>query len=220
MQSIAEWLEELGLGGYAQRFAANGIDFFVLGHLSDQDLKDLGVLLGHRRKLQAAIAGLPGAAPAPPRTAAAPTTKPDEAAERRQLTVMFCDMVGSTALAARLDPEDMGDLIRGFRAAVKNSIARYNGYVAKWMGDGALVYFGYPVAHEDDAERALHAGLALVASVASLRQDIRLEARVGVATGLVVVGELVGEGEAAGRAGSGRSSARIPMPRLDPQRHG
>jgi SAM domain (Sterile alpha motif) len=111
MQSIAEWLEELGLGQYAQRFVENGIDFSVLGHLSDQDLKDLGVLLGHRRKLQAAIAGLTGAAPAPPQTAAAPITKPQDAAERRQLTVMFCDLVGSTALSARLDPEDLRGII-------------------------------------------------------------------------------------------------------------
>ena len=104
MQSIAEWLEELRLGEYAQRFAENGIDFSVLDHLSDQDLKDLGVLLGHRRKLQAAIAGLPGTAPAPPKAGAAPITMPKDAAERRQLTVMFIDLVGSTALSTKLDP--------------------------------------------------------------------------------------------------------------------
>ena len=114
MQSIAEWLEELGLGEYAQRYAENGIDLSVLGHPSDQDLKDLGVLLGHRRKLQAAIAGLPGAAPAPPEAAAASTAKPEDAAERRQLTVMFCDLVGSTALSARLDPEDLRAIISAY----------------------------------------------------------------------------------------------------------
>src|SRR5215467_4687277 len=108
MQSIAEWLEELGLGEYTQRFAENGIDFSVLGHLSDQDLKDLGLLLGHRRKLQAAVAGLPAAAPgpAPPKATAVPAAKHEDAAERRQLTVMFCDLVGSTALSTKIDPED------------------------------------------------------------------------------------------------------------------
>src|SRR5215472_13900395 len=107
MQPIAEWLEKLGLGQYAQRFAENGIDLSDLRHLTDQDLKDIGVLLGHRRRMLAAIAELAGAVPAPPKTAAAPITKPEDAAERRQLTVMFCDLVGSTALSARLDPEDL-----------------------------------------------------------------------------------------------------------------
>src|SRR5215472_19079289 len=141
MQSIAEWLEELGLGEYAQRFAENGIDFSVLGHLSDQDLEDLGVLLGHRRKLQAAIAGLPGAGRAPHKTAAAPITKPQDAAERRQLTVMFCDLVGSTAFSTRLDPEDLWEIISRYHRHCAEMIVKSDGFVARYMGDGVLAYF-------------------------------------------------------------------------------
>jgi class 3 adenylate cyclase len=198
MQSIAEWLEELGLGEYAQRFAENGIDSSVLGHLSDQDLKDLGVLLGHRRKLQAAIAGLPGAAPAPPQAAAAPTAEPEDAAERRQLTVMFCDLVGSTVLSARLDPEDLRAIISAYRRCCTELVERNGGFVAKYMGDGVLAYFGYPQAHEHDAEGAVRAGLALVEAVPKLVANARspLQVRVGIATGLVVVGDLIGAGAA------------------------
>jgi class 3 adenylate cyclase/predicted ATPase len=198
MQSIAEWLEELGLGQYAQRFVENGIDFSVLGHLSDQDLKDLGVLLGHRRKLQAAIAGLTGAAPAPPQTAAAPITKPQDAAERRQLTVMFCDLVGSTALSARLDPEDLRGIIGAYHRCCTEVVERNGGFIAKYMGDGVLAYFGYPQAHEHDAERAVQAGLALVEAVPKLKTaaGVALQVRVGIATGLVVVGDLIGVGSA------------------------
>jgi class 3 adenylate cyclase/predicted ATPase len=198
MQSIAEWLEELGLGQYAQRFVENGIDFSVLGHLSDQDLKDLGVLLGHRRKLQAAIAGLTGAAPAPPQTAAAPITKPQDAAERRQLTVMFCDLVGSTALSARLDPEDLRGIIGAYHRCCAEVVERNGGFIAKYMGDGVLAYFGYPQAHEHDAERAVQAGLALVEAVPKLKTaaGVALQVRVGIATGLVVVGDLIGVGSA------------------------
>jgi class 3 adenylate cyclase len=195
MQLVAEWLEELGLGHYAQRFAENGIDFSVLGHLSDQDLKDLGVLLGHRRKLQAAIAGLPGVAPAPPRTAVAPTTKPEEAAERRQLTVMFCDLVGSTALSTRLDPEDLREIINAYHRRCAEVIVKHGGFVAKYMGDGILAYFGYPHAHEDNAERAVRAGLALVGARTQFGAGSgpSLQMRVGIATGLVVVGELLAD---------------------------
>jgi class 3 adenylate cyclase/predicted ATPase len=198
MPSIARWLEELGLGEYAQRFAENGIDFSVLGHLSDQDLKDLGVLLGHRRKLQAAIAGLPDAAPAPPQTAAAPITKPEDAAERRHLTVMFCDLVGSTPLSAQLDPEDLRGIIATYHRCCAELIERNGGFVAKYMGDGVLAYFGYPQAHEHDAERAVRAGLGLVEVVPKLTTAAAagLQIRVGIATGLVVVGNLIGSGEA------------------------
>src|SRR6516162_10302149 len=198
MQSIAEWLEELGLGEYAQRFAENGIDLSVLGHLSDQDLKDLGVLLGHRRKLQVAIAELPGAAPAPPKTAAAPAAKPEDAAERRQLTVMFCDLVGSTALSARLDPEDLRAIIDTYHRRSAEVIVKHGGFVARYLGDGVLAYFGYPQANEDDAERAVRTGLALaeVASEIDFRAQADLQVRVGIATGLVVVGDLLGEGAA------------------------
>ena len=197
MQSIAEWLEELGLGEYAQRFAENGIDFSVLGHLSDQDLKDLGVLLGHRRKLQVAVAGLPSAAPAPPTTAAAAMTKPG-AAERRHLTVMFSDLVGSTALSARLDPEDMREIIGAYHRCCAEQITRAGGFVAKYMGDGVLAYFGYPLANEDDAEQAVHAALAIIQAVPKLQlvHNAALQVRIGIATGMVVVGDLVGQGEA------------------------
>src|SRR5499427_5312005 len=192
MQSIAEWLEELGLGEYAQRFAENGIDSSVLAHLSDQDLKDLGVLLGHRRKLQAAIAGLPGAAPVPHKTAAARMAKPQDAAERRQLTVMFCDLVGSTALSTRLDPEDLREIISRYHRHCAEIIVKSDGFVARYMGDGVLAYFGYPQAHEDDAERAVRAGLALVGAAKKLNagSGTALQIRVGIATGLVVVGDL------------------------------
>src|SRR6516162_4535812 len=193
MQSIAEWLEELGLGEYAQRFAENGIDFSVLGHLSDQDLKDLGVLLGHRRKLQAAVGGLPAAAPspAPPKATAAPTAKPEDAAERRQLTVMFCDLVGSTALSARIDPEDMREIIGAYHRCCAEQITKAGGFVAKYMGDGVLAYFGYPRAHEDDAERAVRAGIGLTEAVPKLKlcYDSALQVRVGIATGLAIVGD-------------------------------
>jgi class 3 adenylate cyclase/tetratricopeptide (TPR) repeat protein len=198
MQSIAEWLEELGLGKYAQRFAENGIDFSALGHLSDQDLKDLGVLLGHRRKLQAAIAGFPGAAS--PETAAPPEPKPRDDAERRQLTVMFTDLVGSTALSTKLDPEDLRSVIGAYQKCVAQTVGRFGGFVARYMGDGVLIYFGYPQAHEDDAERAVRGALALIEAVGKLGDVEPLQVRIGVGTGLVVVGDLVGSGEAQERS--------------------
>jgi class 3 adenylate cyclase len=213
MQSIAEWLAGLGLGEYSQRFAENGIDFSALGHLSDQDLKDLGVLLGHRRRLQAAIAGLPDAAPAPAKTAAAPITKPEDTAERRHLTVMFCDLVGSTALSAQLDPEDLRGIITTYHRCCTELIEHNDGFVAKYMGDGVLAYFGYPQAHEYDAERAVRAGLALVEAVPKLTTDatVPLQVRIGIATGLVVVGDLVGAGAAQEQAVVGETSAPVTL---------
>jgi len=195
---IAEWLRGLNLSRYEAAFRDNEIDWDVLPDLTDFDLERLGVPMGHRKRLLRAIAKL-GAAPveAPPPSPATP--RPWVAAgERRQLTLMFCDLVGSTALAARLDPEDMAELIHEFQGAVSTAIAKFDGLVAKWLGDGALIYFGYPRAHEDDAERAVRAGLALAPAVRVLRDAyaMALEIRVGIATGLVVVHELVGEGEA------------------------
>ena len=163
MQQIAEWLEKLGMSEYAERFAENGISVAVLRHLTDQDLKDIGVLLGHRRKMLAAIAelaGIPSAA-----TDSATEPKPQDTAERRQVTVMFSDLVGSTALSARMDPEDLREIISAYQKCVAETVQRFGGFVAKYMGDGVLVYFGYPQAHEDDAERAVRAGLELVAAV-------------------------------------------------------
>src|SRR6202166_3956279 len=196
MTGIAEWLASIGLGEYAQRFSDNAIDLSVLRDLTEQDLKDLGVLLGHRRKMLRAIAELKGDVL---RTSQAGTKPvPREGAERRQLTVMFCDLVSSTALSARLDPEDLRVVMGSYLACVAEVIARNEGVIARYMGDGVLAYFGYPQAHEDDAEQATRAGLALVNAVANLQTDIAagLQVRVGIATGMVVVGDLTGEGAA------------------------
>jgi class 3 adenylate cyclase len=197
MQQVAEWLEQLGMSEYASRFAENDIDTSVLRDLTDQDLKELGVSLGHRRKLLRAIAELDGtqtAAPLRPLT----EPKPQDSAERRQLTVMFCDLVGSTALSARLDPEDMREIIGAYHRSCAEQITKAGGFVAKYMGDGVLAYFGYPQAHEHDAERAVLAGLALVEAVPKLTTAVStaLQVRIGIATGLVVVGDLIGSGEA------------------------
>ena len=196
MQAIADWLEKLGMSEYAQRFAENGIDLSVLPDLTDQDLKDLGVALGHRRKMLRAPSGsLSGAVLAAPQPA--PTEpKPQDTAERRQVTVMFSDLVGSTALSARMDPEDLREVISAYQKCVAETVQRFGGFVAKYMGDGVLVYFGYPQAHEDDAERAVRAGLELIAAVGALKAAAPLQTRVGIATGLVVVGDLIGSGAA------------------------
>ena len=198
MQQTTDWLERLGLVQYAQRFAENDISFSVLPDLTDQDLKDIGVSLGHRRQLLRAIAELTGREKDAPKAAVAtaPSAAPQDTAERRQVTVMFSDLVGSTALSARLDPEDLREIISAYQKCVAETVQRFGGYVAKYMGDGVLVYFGYPHAHEDDAERTVRAGLELVAAVAALKAPVSLQTRVGIATGLVVVGDLIGSGEA------------------------
>ena len=164
MKDIAEWLASLDLGEYAQRFAENAIDLSVIRDLTENDLKELGVLLGHRRKMLRAIAELQGLSPSKPQGMAEPGR---DRAERRQLTVMFCDLVGSTALSARLDPEDMRQVMALFHRRIAEVIGSYQGIVARYMGDGVLAYFGYPQAHEDDAEQAVRAGLALVEAVAN-----------------------------------------------------
>src|SRR5215831_16322451 len=193
MQQIADWLQKLGLGQYADRFAENDITFVILPDLTDQDLEKIGVAsLGHRRQLLRAIGELKGA-PEPSTVAAAPVA-PHDTAERRQVTVMFSDLVGSTALSACMDPEDLREVISAYRKCVAETVRRFGGFVAKYMGDGALVYFGYPQAHEDDAERAVRAGLELVAAVSDLKTHATLQTRVGIATGLVVVGDLIGSG--------------------------
>jgi class 3 adenylate cyclase/predicted ATPase len=198
MQQIAEWLGSLGLGQYTQPFDENGIDVSVLRHLTDADLAALGVLLGHRRKMLAAIADLSGVLPSaislPPST----EPKPRDTAERRQLTIMFCDLVGSTALSARLDPEDMREIVGAYHRSCADLITKAGGFVAKYMGDGVLAYFGYPQAHEHDAERAVLAGLAVVEAVPKIKTtaEVPLQVRVGIATGLVVVGDLIGAGAA------------------------
>jgi class 3 adenylate cyclase len=161
MQTIAEWLASIGLAEYAQRFAENYIDPSVLPDLTDQDLKDLGIPLGHRKKMLRAIVELQGAPASKSQTQAGPAGQ--DHAERRHITVMFCDLVGSTALSARLDPEDMREVMALFLGRIAEVIGAYQGIVARYMGDGVLAYFGYPQAHEDDAEQAVRAGLALVA---------------------------------------------------------
>jgi class 3 adenylate cyclase len=198
MDQIADWLEKLGLGQYAQRFVENDISFSVLPDLTDQDLKEIGVSLGHRRQLLRAIAELPShekIAPKPAGTTAAAVSIADTA-ERRQVTVMFSDLVGSTALSARLDPEDLREVISSYQKTVAETVQRFGGFVAKYIGDGVLIYFGYPQAHEDDAERAVRAGLESIAAVGMLKSHAPLQTRVGIATGLVVVGDLIGAGSA------------------------
>jgi class 3 adenylate cyclase len=196
MQAVADWLHKLGMSEYAQRFAENDIDDSVLPHLTDQSLKELGVSLGHRLKILAAVKELGSPPPAPPQPATPTETKPQDTAERRQVTVMFADLVGSTALSARMDPEDLREVIAAYQKTVAGTVQRFGGFVAKYMGDGVLVYFGYPQAHEDDAERAVRAGLELIETVSGLKVSAPLQSRVGIATGLAVVGDLIGTGEA------------------------
>ena len=193
---IDGWLRGIGLAQYAEMFRANDIDGEMLGRLTNDDLKDIGVAsFGHRKKLLEAIAELAGAAPVSPQPGLT-EPKAHNAAERRQVTVMFSDLVGSTALSARMDPEDLREVISAYQKCVAETVRRFGGFVAKYMGDGVLVYFGYPQAHEDDAERAVRAGLELIASVAGLKTCASLQTRIGIATGLVVVGDLIGSGEA------------------------
>ena len=196
MQKIADWLETLGMSEYAQCFAENRIDLAVLRELSDQDLKDLGVVLGDRRKILRAIADLKSTTTVAPNPGRAEVTiaRPQDAAECRQVTVMFSDLVGSTALSARMDPEDLREVISAYQKCVAETVQRFGGFIAKFLGDGVLVYFGYPQAHEDDAERAVRAGLGLVAAVSRLKTQATLQTRVGIATGVVVVGDLIGSG--------------------------
>jgi class 3 adenylate cyclase/predicted ATPase len=200
---VVVWLRSLGLGKYEAAFRENEISERVLPSLTAEDLKELGVTaLGHRRILLDAIAALRadtgGKAPSADVGSApsAPSVSPEERAERRQVTVMFSDLVGSTALSARMDPEDLREVISAYQKCVAKTVQRLGGFVAKYMGDGVLVYFGYPQAHEDDAERAVRAGLELVAAVGDLKSHAALQTRVGIATGQVVVGDLIGSGEA------------------------
>ena len=201
IMDVVVWLRSLGLGKYEAAFRENEIDETVLPSLTHENLKELGVTaLGHRLKLLDAIAALRadtgGKAPSADVATApsAPSAHPEDRAERRQVTVMFSDLVGSTALSARMDPEDLREVISAYQKCVAETVGRFGGFVAKYMGDGVLIYFGYPQAHEDDAERAVRAGLELVAAVGALKTHAPLQTRVGIATGLVVVGDLIGSG--------------------------
>jgi class 3 adenylate cyclase/predicted ATPase len=198
---VVVWLRSLGLGKYEPAFRENDIDESVLPSLTHETLKDLGVTsVGHRLKLLEAIAALcsdsGGKTASINATTASSTSSvsPEDRAERRQVTVMFSDLVGSTALSARMDPEDLREVITAYQKSVTVTVQRFGGFVAKYMGDGVLIYFGYPQAHEDDAERAVRAGLELVAAAGAVKTHVPLQTRVGVATGLVVVGDLIGSG--------------------------
>src|SRR5215831_16076401 len=198
---VGDWLRDLGLGRYEQAFIENAIDSDVLPELTESDLKKLGIPLGDRKRLIKAIrgmlAGSPSAFIASGVGGDAQSGQPRvAAAERRRLTVMICDLVGSTALSTRLDPEDMGAVIDAYHAACARIVQGYDGFLGDFRGDGILAYFGYPRAHEDDAERTVRAALEIIAAVARLETHAAepLAVRIGIATGLVVVGELSGEG--------------------------
>ncbi len=206
VETVTHWLEQLGLGQYATAFAENDIDLDVLQELDHETLKDIGVnSAGHRLRIIKAARAIRVSASGT-NLSAAPSREPAElpassgVAERRQLTVMFCDLVGSTELSTKLDPEDLREINRAYQDACKAAIERYDGYVARYMGDGVLAYFGYPQAHEDDAERAIQAGLDVVEKIGGLNpagaqdKNVELGVRVGIATGPVVVGDLIGEG--------------------------
>jgi class 3 adenylate cyclase len=195
---IDGWLRGIGLAQYAEMFRGNDIDGELLGRLTNDDLKDLGVTsFGHRKRLLEAIAALVAVPEAPSSMPVAATElKTQDTAERRQITVMFSDLVGSTALSARMDPEDLREIISAYQKCVAEAVRRFGGFVAKYMGDGVLIYFGYPEAHEHDAERAVRAGLEVIAGVTALKSAVSLQTRVGLATGMVVVGDLIGSGEA------------------------
>ena len=198
---VGGWLRNLGLGQYESAFIENAIDTDVLPELTEGDLEKLGIPLGDRKRLIKAIKAMAGGSPSALITSEVGENAPSDyspmaAAERRHLTVMICDLVGSTALSARLDPEDMGAVIDAFQAACARITLAFDGFLADFRGDGILAYFGYPRAHEDDAERTVRAGLDIAAAVARLktRADEPLSVRIGIATGLVVVGDLGGEG--------------------------
>ena len=220
MPTIREWLASIGMSEYAELFSANRIDTAVLPDLTDDDLEKLGVVLGDRRKILRAIRELSEAETARSPTVTEPRLR--ESAERRQLSAMFIDLVGSTELSAKLDPEDLGELIGVFQKACATAVSEFGGSIAKYIGDGTLAYFGYPEAHEDDAERAVRAGLALVDAIAAMELPLalRLQVRVGIATGLTgcevyrpraSAGEVVAVGELLNLAskGSGRSVAKF-----------
>jgi class 3 adenylate cyclase/predicted ATPase len=197
MQGVAEWLTAIGLQEYIRRFADNAIDLSVVRDLTEQDLRDLGVSVEHRHRMLLAITQLDKDSVAEPKSVNGPSLA--SAAERRQLTIMFCDLVGSTALAARLDLEDFRKVILAYNACVTDVIRKYGGNIARYAGDGFLVYFGYPHAGEDNAEQAMRAGLELVDAVMRLQREVgvELQVRIGIATGVVVVGDLFGREQAA-----------------------
>ncbi len=193
---IAEWLRGLGLAQYEAAFREHAVDEAVLPSLTAEDLRDLGVApVGHRRRLLDAIAELRASSRSDAEPSATELAAPAREPERRQLTVMFCDLVGSTELSAQLDPEDLGDVIAAYHGAVASIVEQAGGFISRYLGDGVLVYFGYPQAHENDAERAVRAGLDAIAAISRLDvKSVKLRTRVGIATGTVVVGDRIGRG--------------------------
>ena len=200
MTDLHQWLETIGLPQYAELFVKNDIDWEILPELTEHDLEKLGVSLGHRKKLMKAISEARSTSLQASKHSVEPRSTPmaTDSAERRHLTVLLCDLVGSTSLSARLDPEDLRKILLEFQRCCGDAIRRYEGHIARFMGDGVLAYFGFPTAHEDDAERAVKTALDIVESVPSLVIPIpeTLEVRIGIASGLVVVGDLIGEGSA------------------------
>jgi class 3 adenylate cyclase len=205
---IADWLRQLDLEQYKAVFRDNDIRAAVLPSLTAEDLKDLGVTsVGHRRQLLEAIAALRTDAPSagnvtqPLQSSASRPSASNRShasmAERRQLSVMFCDVIGFTKLSARLDPEDLSEVVHSYQSLVANTISRFGGFIARYVGDGVLIYFGWPEAHEANAERAVRAALAVIDAIGQtpVRAE-SLQVRIGIATGLVVVGESIGTGEA------------------------
>jgi class 3 adenylate cyclase len=204
---VGNWLKTLGLEQYEAAFRENAVTAALLPNLTADDLKDLGVtLVGHRRQLLDAIAALPLKAvpaeapvpisPSPLSNLSGQSGTSETTAERRPLSVMFCDLIGSTALSSRLDAEDLREVIRSYQACVASTIQQFNGFIARYVGDGVLIYFGWPQAHETDAERAVRAGLAVAAAVSATQvAGQTLQVRIGIATGLVVIGEPIGSGD-------------------------
>ncbi len=219
---VADWLRALGLKRYEAAFRENDVDAELLPNLTANDLKDLGVTsVGHRRQLLEAIAALYREdTSAGDRTSAHPTGNlgsSETTAERRPLSVMFCDLVGSTALSSRLDPEDLRDVIRAYQACVAAIIQQFDGFIARYVGDAVLIYFGWPEARETDAERAARAGLAIAAAVSMTSiSGEPLQVRIGIATGLVVVGESLAQVSLASRRQSARRRIWLPACRAWP----
>ena len=198
-EDLRSWLSRIGLGSHAINLAENGVDWDVLHELSEADLKELGLSLGDRKRLLKAISELKGLQPAPvepPRHPALDGVQPNVVAERRSVTVMFVDLVGSTPMSGQLDPEDMREILGAFRASCAAAIEAEDGHIARYLGDGILVYFGYPHAHEDDAARAVRAGLGIVGRLQATNQklaeqySVRVQVRIGIHTGLVVDGDV------------------------------
>ena len=224
MPDLVRWLDGIGLGKYAQTFTAEDVDLDILVSLSDGDLKQLGVSLGDRKRLLRAVESLrterrrTEADPAVAITAVGASFHAiGQSAEQRQLTVLFCDLVNSTNMSRRLGAEQYRLVLGAYQSACANEIKRYGGFVARFVGDGILAYFGYPTAHEDDAERAVRAALGIVGSMVELNasvgqaKEVELAARIGIASGLVLVGDIIGEGFRGGRGDRRRRQPRRPV---------